>query len=188
MLKLAPFCIGGNSIAVIANFSTRWRRTNTKRQNSYLNQSKHCWAPNFVPLSGQPVRSNGSRRKVNHDGHVKFGFFAEPARRLVDETIFEVVDAHGAQLAFAEVPDFVPVRRTLAGDQVHSVVAVQIDLVRGIAQVLAPLQFSGNVRIAGGGHKSRKPVEPGDDAVLDFAGRHLAWPADPETTPTIKVS
>ena len=40
-LKLAPFCIGGNSIAVIASFSTCcW--TNTKRQNSYLNQSKYC--------------------------------------------------------------------------------------------------------------------------------------------------
>src|ERR1700693_6073065 len=62
-LKLAPFCIGGNSIAVIASFSTCcW--TNTKRQNSYLNQSKYCCAPNFVPLSGQPVRSNGSRRRL----------------------------------------------------------------------------------------------------------------------------
>ena len=55
-LKLAPFCIGGNSIAVMASFSTCcW--TNTKRQNSYLNQSKYCWAPSLVPLLGQPVRS-----------------------------------------------------------------------------------------------------------------------------------
>lgn len=47
-LKLAPFCIGGNAIAVIANFSTScW--TNTKRQNSYLNQSKYCRAPYLVP-------------------------------------------------------------------------------------------------------------------------------------------
>src|SRR5205085_10980396 len=62
-LKLAPFCIGGNSIAVIASFSTCcWR--NTKRQNSYLNQSKYCCAPYFVPLSGQPVRSKGSRRRL----------------------------------------------------------------------------------------------------------------------------
>src|SRR5437879_19036 len=62
-LKLAPFCIGGNSTAVIASFSTCcW--TKTKRQNSYLNQSKYCCAPFFVPLSGQPVRSKGSRRKL----------------------------------------------------------------------------------------------------------------------------
>src|SRR5467141_1322807 len=62
-LKLAPFCIGGNSIAVIASFSTSFW-TNTKRQNSYLNQSKYCCAPYLVPLSGQPVRSNGSRRRL----------------------------------------------------------------------------------------------------------------------------
>src|SRR5262249_35010265 len=66
-LKLAPFCIGGNSIAVCASSSTFcW--TNTKRQNSYLNQSKYCCAPSFVPLSGQPVRSNGSRRRLVRNG------------------------------------------------------------------------------------------------------------------------
>src|SRR5215211_7404446 len=38
-LKLAPFCIGGNSIAVMASFSTCcW--TKTKRQNSYWNHEK----------------------------------------------------------------------------------------------------------------------------------------------------
>src|ERR1700688_86031 len=62
-LKLAPFCIGGNSIAVMASFSTCcW--TNTKRQNLYLNQWKYCGALYLVPLSGQPVRSNGSRRRL----------------------------------------------------------------------------------------------------------------------------
>ena len=39
-LKLAPFCAGGNSIAVIASFATsRW--TNTNRQNSSANQSQY---------------------------------------------------------------------------------------------------------------------------------------------------
>src|ERR1700730_6210948 len=66
-LKLAPFCIGGNSTAVTASFST-WSWMNTKRQNSYLNQSKYCCAPYFVPLSGQPVRSNGSRRRLVKKG------------------------------------------------------------------------------------------------------------------------
>ena len=52
-----------DTIAVMASFSTCcW--TNTKRQNSYLNQSKYCCAPYLVPLSGQPVRSKGSRRKL----------------------------------------------------------------------------------------------------------------------------
>src|SRR6476661_3958834 len=35
-LKLAPFCMGGNSMAVMASFSNCCS-TNTKRQNAYLN-------------------------------------------------------------------------------------------------------------------------------------------------------
>src|SRR4051794_6763784 len=62
-LKLAPFCIGGNSIAVFASFSTCcW--TNTKRQNSYLNHEKYSCDPVLDPSLGQPVRSNGSRRRL----------------------------------------------------------------------------------------------------------------------------
>src|SRR6266702_427292 len=62
-LKLAPFCIGGNSIAVIASFSTTsW--TSTKRQNSYLYHSQYCSEPFLVRFSGKPVRSNGSRRRL----------------------------------------------------------------------------------------------------------------------------
>jgi len=38
-LKLAPLCIGGNSMAVLANSST-FCCMNTKRQNSYWNQPK----------------------------------------------------------------------------------------------------------------------------------------------------
>src|SRR5215510_2132409 len=52
-LKLAPFCIGGNSMAVMASFTTScW--THTNRQNSYLNQLKYCCAPYLVPLS-EPI-------------------------------------------------------------------------------------------------------------------------------------
>src|SRR5215216_3468063 len=47
-LKLAPFCIGGNSMAVMASFCTCcW--TNTKRQNSYLNHWKYSCDPVLVP-------------------------------------------------------------------------------------------------------------------------------------------
>src|SRR5215467_8170146 len=66
-LKLAPFCIGGNSMAVLASFST-WFWTNTKRQNSYLNQSKYASDPALVPLSGQVVRSKGSSRRLTRTG------------------------------------------------------------------------------------------------------------------------
>src|SRR5207253_3796846 len=62
-LKLAPFCIGGNSIAVMASLATCcW--TNTNRQNSYLNHPKYACDPFLVPFSGQPVRSKGSRRRL----------------------------------------------------------------------------------------------------------------------------
>src|SRR6185369_12795008 len=62
-LKLAPFCMGGNSTAVITSFSTCcW--TNTKRQNSYLNHPKYSCEPSLVWSTGQPVRSSGSRRRL----------------------------------------------------------------------------------------------------------------------------
>lgn len=47
----------------------------------------------------------GALTPAEYDGHVKLGFFAESARGSVDEAILEVVGAHGAQLAFAEVPE-----------------------------------------------------------------------------------
>ena len=53
-----------------------------------------------------------------------------------------------------------------------------MDLVGAVAELLALLQLLDDVRIAGGGDEGREPVEPGDDAVLDLAGRHLARPAD----------
>src|SRR6267378_5970552 len=60
-LKLAPRCIGGYSRKVWSSLPiTCW--TKTKRQNWNLNQSKYCCAPSFVPLLGQPWRSNGSSR------------------------------------------------------------------------------------------------------------------------------
>ena len=152
-LKLAPFCIGGNSIAVMASFSTScW--TNTKRQNSYLNQSKYCLRAVLGPVIGPARALERIEAKVGDVGHVRLGLVAQPAARLVDETEFVVIDAHGTELAFAEVPDFVPIGRTLAGDHVHLVVAVQMALVGAVADLLTLLQLFGDVRVAGGGHEA----------------------------------
>ena len=79
-LKLAPFCIGGNSIAVIASFSTCcW--TNTKRQNSYLNQSKYCCAPYLGPAIGPARALERIEAKVDQVGHVRPWFFHPASRR-----------------------------------------------------------------------------------------------------------
>src|SRR5207237_7930782 len=72
-LKLAPFCIGGYSRKVWSSLPiTCW--TKTKRQNSYWNHVKYDWPPSFVPLSGQPVRSKGSRRRLTRIGTSQWVF------------------------------------------------------------------------------------------------------------------
>src|SRR5258705_10682579 len=132
----------------------------------------------FSPAIGPARALERIEAKVDQIGHVRLGFFTQPASRLVDETIFVVVDAHGTQFAFAEVPDFVPVRWPFAGDHVHLVITVQMTFVGRVADLLALLQLLDNVRVTSRRKEGRKPVEPGDDAVLDLARRHLAWPAD----------
>src|SRR6266700_7948754 len=116
--------------------------------------------------------------QVGQVGHVGLGFITQPAPRLVDETILVVVNAHGTKFAFPEVPDFVPIRRPLAGYHVHLVVAVQMHLVGSVTELLALLQLFADVRITRRRKESREPVEPRDDAVLDLARRYLARPAD----------
>src|SRR3954454_8452833 len=112
-LKLAPFCIGGNSIAVMASFSTCCC-TKTKRQNSYLNHWKYLRAGLGAVL--RPARAlEGIEAEVGQIRDVNLGLVAEPATGLVDKAVLVVADAHGAELAFAEVPDLVTLRRALAG-------------------------------------------------------------------------
>ena len=62
-LKLAPFCIGGNSIAVMASFSTCLLDEH-EAPEFVLEPVEVLLRSVLVPLSGQPVRSNGSRRRL----------------------------------------------------------------------------------------------------------------------------
>src|SRR5437016_375174 len=71
----------------------------------------------------------GIETQVDQRWHVKLRLVAQPTAGLIDEAVFVVVDADGAERAFAEVPDLMPVGLTLAGDQVELVVAVEIHLV-----------------------------------------------------------
>ena len=69
-------------------------------------------------------------------------------------------------------------RRALAGDQVHLVVAVQVHLVSPTANLLALEKLVGDVRVASRRDERWEPVQPGYDAILDLARRHLTGPAD----------
>src|SRR5215813_5369257 len=131
---------------------------------------------------GQRPRETGAleriEAKVDEDGPVDLDRAAEPAVRLVDEPVLVVADAHRAQRGLGKVEDLPALRRALAGDQVRLVVAVQVHLVRAIAELLAGLQLFRDVRISRRGDEGGKPVEAGDELVLDPAGWHLARPAE----------
>src|SRR5262245_7476037 len=116
--------------------------------------------------------------EVGQDRPVHLHGSAEPSGRLIGEAILVVADPYGAQCALREVEDLVPLRRALARDEVHLVVAVQMHLVGSSAELLALRELIGDVRVTSRGDEGWKPVEPGDDAVLNLASRHLARPAD----------
>jgi len=105
------------------------------------------------------------------------GFLADPALGLVDEAVFVVVDPDGAERAFAEIEDFVARRRTLAGDGGGLIVAVQVILVRPVADRLALQEFVADVGVAGDRREGRQPVEAGKDAVLARARASAGSPA-----------
>ena len=52
-----------------------------------------------------------------------------------------------------------PLRWTLAGDEVCLVIAVKVHLISPITELLTLLEFVDDVRITGGGNESREPVE-----------------------------
>ncbi|MBR0741339.1 hypothetical protein JQ581_30855 [Bradyrhizobium liaoningense] len=81
-----------------------------------------------------PARSlERIKAKVGQIGHVNRGFFTKPSAGLVDETILVLVDANGAELALTEVPDFVPLRRPLAGENCRSTTDRSVSIQRRLA-------------------------------------------------------
>src|SRR6476646_2095581 len=52
-----------------------------------------------------------------------------------------------------------------------------MNLVGPVADLLTLFQLFGNIRVAGSCEEGWEPVESGDEAVLDLAGRYSAWPA-----------
>src|SRR5215468_182869 len=103
---------------------------------------------------------------------------AQPSGGLIGKAIFVVLDPHGAQRAFREVEDLAALRGTFAGDEIRLVVAIQVHLVSGSAELRALLEIVDDVGVARRGHEGGQPIEPRDDAVLDPARGNTARPAD----------
>src|SRR5271157_2273352 len=132
----------------------------------------------ILERSGHPRALERIQAQVHENGDVELDRAAKPAIRLIDEAVLEVVDAHRAERAFRKVEYLMTPRRPLAGEEIELVVAVEVDLVIPLAELLALLQFLDNAQVAGRGHERRKPVKPGDEPIFDLAGGHLPRPAD----------
>src|SRR5262249_44962526 len=74
---------------------------------------------------------------VDERGHIRGRLFARPPPRLVEEYEFHVVDANRAKLWTAKIEQLVALGWALAGEQIHLVVAVEVVLVRAIAELHA---------------------------------------------------
>src|SRR5262249_21851543 len=111
------------------------------------------------------------------DGHVRYDLRTGPTLRLLEELELEVIDAQGTKFGPGKVEQLVPLRRPLAEQQVHLVVAVEVVLVLAVPEFDPLEKLVGDVRVAGSGAQGRKPVEAGEKAVLDGARLDLARPA-----------
>src|SRR4051794_24213064 len=114
--------------------------------------------------------------QIGKIGHVNVRLLTQPALRLIDETILVIIDAHRADRAFAEIEDFVTRRGALTRDGGHLVVTIQMVLVGPVAELYAFELLFGDVWVTGRGQKRRKPIQAGEDAVLDRARCHVAGP------------
>jgi len=78
----------------------------------------------------------------------------------------------------AEVEDFVTSGRSLAGQQIHLVIAIKVIFVFPASQRHPFQELIGDLGIAGSGRQSGEPVEAREDAILDGTGFNVSWPTD----------
>src|SRR5205823_1546593 len=106
----------------------------------------------FRPVVWPPLALEWIQAQVDQEGNVHLCLGTKPAIGLVDETILIVVNAHRAYGAFAEVKDLVTRGLvSLACNQIHLVVAIQMVLVSPVSEFHTLKQLVGDVRIAGRG-------------------------------------
>src|SRR5215469_10517588 len=106
-LKLAGFCIGGNS---------------TKLAHSRHDLLDEDEAPELVDkptilvhrLIWQARALERIETKIHKHRHVGLDGATKPALRLIDEAVLEVIDPDGSQRSLGEVNDLVTLRRLLA--------------------------------------------------------------------------
>src|SRR5215471_10197432 len=115
---------------------------------------------------------------IGQNRKIRFYGAAQPATGLVDEAILVIVYADGAKRCFSEVQDLVALGWPLARDQVHLVVTIKMDLICSVDELPALFQLVDDVGIARSRQESGKPVEPGDNAVLDLSGWDLSRPTN----------
>src|SRR5262249_60634400 len=83
---------------------------------------------------------------------------------------------HGPRPAKVEVLG--ALGRAAAGEKIRLIVAVEMVLIGPVAELHAPEELLGDVRISRRSHQRGEPVEAGEDPVLDRAGLDPARPAD----------
>jgi hypothetical protein len=66
----------------------------------------------------------------------------------------------------------VPIRRPLACNEARLIVAVEVNLLACVAELLASFEFGDDVRVSSGGHKGREPIQTRHNAILDLTGRN----------------
>src|SRR5207248_3599122 len=80
----------------------------------------------FCPVIGPAGALEWIETQVRDVWDVNVGLLTEPALGLVDEAIFVIVDADGADRAFAEIEDLMTGGGAFAADGIQLVVAVQM--------------------------------------------------------------
>src|SRR5262245_13446209 len=76
--------------------------------------------------TGEPRALERIQPQVDQDRPVRLHRRAKPSVRLVDEPVLVVADTHRAEGGLGEVEDLVSLRRSLPGDQIRLVVAVEM--------------------------------------------------------------
>src|SRR5215831_3381065 len=114
---------------------------------------------------GVQVFAAGGRRPfkrilayVVHHRHVGGRFFSGPTVRLLIELELEIVDADGPKRRAAEVKELAACRRSLAGEQVGLIVAVEMVLVVAAVECHALQELLRDVRIASRRSERREPI------------------------------